>query len=85
MVYQLGIDQQTSTAYHPESQGTLERFHQTLKSMIRTYCFEFEHDWDEGIPFLMFAARDSTQESLRFSPFELVFGHSVKGPLKFNT
>ena len=31
---------QTSSAYHPESQGALERFHQTLKSMFRTYCFD---------------------------------------------
>ncbi|KAJ8047941.1 hypothetical protein HOLleu_00063 [Holothuria leucospilota] len=30
----------------------------------------------------MFAARESIQESLGFSPFELVFGHTVRGPLK---
>ena len=30
----------------------------------------------------MFAAREAVQESLGFSPFELVFGHSVRGPLK---
>ena len=31
---------------------------------------------------LLFAARDSVQESLGFSPFELVFGHTVRGPPK---
>ena len=31
---------------------------------------------------LLFAVRKSVQESLGFSPFELVFGHSVPGPLK---
>ena len=30
----------------------------------------------------MFAVRESIQDSLSFSPFELVFGHSVCGPLK---
>ena len=30
----------------------------------------------------MFAARESVQESLGFSPFDLVFGHHVRGPLK---
>ena len=30
---------------------------------------------------LLFAARESIQESLGFSPFELVFGHQVRGPL----
>ena len=33
-------------------------------------------------PFCLFAVRESVQESLGFSPFELVFGHSVRGPLK---
>ena len=81
VVYQLGIRQITSSAYHPESQGSLERFHATLKTMIRTYCYENKKDWDEGVHLLLFAARESIQESLGFSPFELVFGHQVRGPL----
>ena len=34
VMYELGIKQYKSSAYHPESQGALERFHQTLKNMI---------------------------------------------------
>ena len=79
---ELGIRQYKSSAYHPESQGALERWHQTLKNMMRIYCFETERDWDEGKHLLLFAARESVQESLGFSPFELVFGHTVRGPLK---
>ena len=73
----LGIKTVTSSAYHPQSQGDLERFHSTLKTMIRAYCLDHPKDWDKGIPFLMFAARDAPQESLGFSPF----GHTVRGPL----
>ena len=82
VMHELGIKQYRSSAYHPESQGALERFHQTLKNMIRSYCFDTEKDWDEGIHLLLFAVRESVQESLGFSPFELVFGHTVHGPLK---
>ena len=82
VMHELGIKQFRSSAYHPEGQGALERFHQTLKNMIRSYCFDTEKDWDEGIHLLLFAVRESVQESLGFSPFELVFGHSVRGPLK---
>ena len=82
VMHELGIKQYKSSAYHPESQGALERFHQTLKNMIRSYCFDTEKDWDEGIHLLLFAARESVQESLGFSLFELVFGHTVRGPLK---
>ena len=82
VMHELGIKQYRSSAYHPESQGALERFHQTLKNMIRSYCFDTEKDWDEGIYLLLFAVRESVQESLGFFPFELGFGHSVRGPLK---
>ena len=78
----LSIEHVVSSAYHPESQGALERWHQTLKSMLRKYCLEVSRSWDEGIPFVLFAARDAVQESLGFSPNELIFGHTVRGPLK---
>ena len=78
----LGIRHAVSSAYHPQSQGALERYHQTLKNILRTYCFEHSDDWDRGIPFALFATREAVQESLGFSPFELVFGHTVRGPLK---
>ena len=50
--------------------------------MMRAYIEQHEKDWDVGLPLLMFAARESVQESLGFSPFDLVFGHHVLGPLK---
>ena len=50
--------------------------------MTRFYCFETEKDRGKGIHLLRFAARESVQECLGFSLFELVFGHTVGGPLK---
>lgn len=79
---ELGVEQYLATAYHPASQGCLERFHQTLKSMLTKYCMEENKDWDTGIDLLLFAIRDSKQESLGYSPFELVYGHQVRGPLQ---
>ncbi|TWW54068.1 Retrovirus-related Pol polyprotein from transposon 412, partial [Takifugu flavidus] len=78
----LGIKHITSSPYHPESQGALERFHQTMKTMLKKCCFESQKDWDDAVPFVLFAAREAVQESLGFSPAELVFGHEVRGPLK---
>ena len=60
---QLGIRHVKSIAYHPQSQGASERFHQTLETMIKTYCMTRKHDGDECIPLLLFAARELTQES----------------------
>ena len=82
VMFQLGAKQIKSSVYHPESQDVLERFHSTLKNMIGTYCLDNEKDWDGGISLLLFAVRESVQECLGFSPFELDFGHSVRGPVK---
>jgi len=67
VTYQLGIKQCKSAAYHPESQGALERFHQTLKNMIRAYCFQYEKEWDQGIHLLLFAVHEAVQELLGLS------------------
>ena len=37
VMHDLGIIQYKSSAYHPQSQGALERWHQTLKTMMRIY------------------------------------------------
>lgn len=50
--------------------------------MLRKHCSESQQDWDESIQFVMFAAREAVQESLGFSPTQLVFGHEVRGPFK---
>jgi hypothetical protein len=81
VLHTLGVSHKTSSAYHPQSQGALERFHQTFKTMLRGYCYDHEKDWDKGIDFLLFAIREVPNESLGFSPFELIFGHEVRGPL----
>ena len=78
----LSISHQVSSPYHPESQGALERWHQTLKAMLKKYCMDTSADWDEGVPFVLFAIRETVQESLGFSPADLVFGHTPRGPLK---
>ncbi len=81
-MHQLGIKHVMASAYHPQTQGALERYHQTFKTMIKGYCFDNQKDWDEGIHLLLFASREVEQELLRFSPFEPVFGHTVHRPLK---
>ena len=78
VVFQLGAKQMKFSACHPESQGALERFHSTLKNMIRTYCFDNGKDQDEGISYYCL----QLGSELGFSPFELGFGHSIHWPLK---
>jgi len=65
VLHLLGIQQFKSSAYHPQSQGILEWFHQTLKNMLRKYCLKEEKEWDEGAHLVLFDARESVQELLK--------------------
>ena len=77
----LSLQQLTTTPYHPMCNGLVERFHATLKQMLRIMCAERPKDWDKYLPALLFAVREVPQESLGFSPFELLYGRNVRGPM----
>ena len=80
-LHDLNITQVRCSVYHPQSNGTLERFHRTLKSMIRALVDKYETDWDNCLNWSLFAFREVPVESVGFSPFELLFGRNVRGPL----
>ena len=67
--------------YHPQTDGLVERFNGTLKNMLRRCTRQNPRDWDILLPYLLFAYREVLQESTRFSPFELLYGPAVRGPL----
>lgn len=77
----LSIRQLTTTPYHPCCNGLVERFNGTLKSMLRKCCEEQPRQWNRFIPALLFAYRDTVQDSTGYSPFQLLYGHQVRGPL----
>ncbi len=70
-----------TSPYHPQTDGLVERFNQTLKAMLRKAATEEGKDWDQLIPYLLFAYREVPQASTGFSPFELMYGRQVRGPL----
>ena len=78
----LSLQQLTTIPYRPYSKGPVERFHAMLKRVLLTMCAERPNDWDKYLPALLFAVREIPQESLGFSPFELLYGRNVKGPMQ---
>lgn len=78
---QLGITAIKTTPYHPQADGLVERFNQTLKKMLQKFVADTGRDWDQWLPFLLFAYREVPQASTGFSPFELLYGWEVQGPL----
>ncbi len=70
-----------TTPYHPQTDGLVERFNKTLKSLLRKAASDASKDWDTLLPYLLFSYREVPQASTGFSPFELLYGRAVRGPL----
>lgn len=77
----LGIKSLRTTPYHPQTDGLTEHFNQTLKQMLLKFISESGKDWDQWLTYLLFAYREVPQTSAGFSPFKLLYGHEVRGPL----
>lgn len=77
----LQVERIRTSPYHPQTDGLVERFNATLKSMLKTFVGRKGKDRDEYLPYLLFAYREVSQESTGCSPFELLFGQRLHGPL----
>jgi len=75
------IDKLRTTAYHPSCNGTVERFHRTLNSMLGKAVKESQRDWDEKLPIVLAAYRATPHESTGMSPNRLFLGHEVRMPI----
>ena len=75
------IAQLRTSVYHPQTDGLVERFNQTLKQMLKKVMEADGRNWDQLLPFLMFSIREVPQASTGFSPFELLYGRRPRGLL----
>ena len=69
----MGIHKVNTTAYHPQTDGLVERFNRTLIDMLSQTTDSGEQDWDLKLPFILFAYRATPQASTGESPFFLLF------------
>ena len=77
----LSIKHLPTTPYHAMGNGLVEKFNGTLKAMLKKMCSEQPKLWDRYLPAVLFAYREAPQMSTGFSPFELLYGRTVRGPL----
>ena len=77
----LSIKQITTTPYHPMCNGLNEKFNGTMKLILKRLCSEQPRQWHRFINPLLFAYREVPQEFTGFSPFELLYGRAVRGPM----
>ena len=78
----LSMKRLTTTPYHPICNGLVERFNGILKKMLRRLSNEQPRQWHGFVNPLLFAHREAPQEATGFSPFELLYGRTVRGPVQ---
>ena len=77
----LSLRQLFTSPYHTMCNGLVEKFNGTLKKMLSRTSAEKPKDWDKYILALLFAYREVPQATMDFTPFELMYRRTVKGPL----
>ena len=78
----LGIKKINTMAYHPQTDGLVERFNRTLTDMLAKTVEVGGADWDVRLPYVLFSYRSSLQESTQESPFYLLYGRDPQLPVE---
>lgn len=76
----LGTERLRTTAFHPASNGLVERLHRQLKAAIRCHATK---RWTEVLPVILLGIRSAWREDLQASAAELVYGQTLRLPGEF--
>lgn len=79
-----GICHLKTSAYHPQTDGLVERYNKTLKHGLRKQVENFGKNWDRAIPALLFAYREVPHASMGHSPFKMLYGRIQGDPWTYS-
>jgi hypothetical protein len=67
-----------STAYHPQTDGCVERSNQVIEKMLRCTSSSVGADWVQKLPSILLSMNTNVSKSTGFSPAHLLFGFSPR-------
>jgi hypothetical protein len=77
----VGVEQINTTPVHPQSNGKIERFHRTMKEMLRKLCNGDRPKWQSQLPQALAAYRNAVSTVTGYTPFFLYYGRRARVPL----
>ena len=72
----MGIERIRTTAYHPQSNGMIERWHRNLKAAL--IARGNTNNWVKELPTIIFGLRNCPRQDTGYSAAEMVFGTALK-------
>ena len=78
----LKIKHVTTTAYHPQTDGLVERFNRTLMEMDSHFINDVQNDWDRHLSKILFAYNTSVHASTMETPYYLMHFHDPLLPIE---
>ncbi|GJR27771.1 putative reverse transcriptase domain-containing protein [Tanacetum coccineum] len=70
-----------STAYHPQTDGQIERTIHTLEDMLRACVMDFGGSWDTHLPLIEFSYNNSYYTNIKCAPFEALYERKYRSPV----
>ena len=67
----LGIKLATTTAYHPQGDGQMERVNQELEQFLQLFINQWQDDWDKLLPLAEFQYNNHVHSTTQNVPFLL--------------
>ena len=60
----------------------MERFNASMKGMLRKVLPDWDGQWDKALPHILGEYRRAPNETMGFTPSELLHGRQIRGPLQ---
>lgn len=69
-----------TSAYHPESNGAIERTHKAMIEYLHCFCNPKGTDWHKWLPFACFLYNTTPHTMTKFTPYEVLFCRKANVP-----
>ncbi|XP_052855250.1 uncharacterized protein LOC128264010 [Drosophila gunungcola] len=80
LAHLMGSEHIHTTAYHPQSNGMVERWHRSFKAAMMCHS---STPWPELLPIVLLGLRNCLKEDLKSSAAEMLYGTTIRMPNEF--
>ncbi|CAF4931240.1 unnamed protein product, partial [Rotaria sp. Silwood2] len=77
----IGINHIFSTPFHPQTNGTIERFHATIKTQLCKLQDLNHNNWDQYLSPTIYAYNIGQHRTTKYAPYQILYGKHPTLPL----